>query len=82
MSCWGIKVLCHSVRNHYVKNQLPRFVRTLKDAEYLNSQNMTIADSEREIARLYNLRDELRPYDEIVSGKRRRKQILKFDIDL
>ena len=65
------RTLCHAARDHYIKHDLPRYMKILLDSEYQKIMKMTPSEAKQEIQKLSVMRIELHKYDEIDDNGRR-----------
>ena len=65
------RTLCHAARDHYIKTNLPKYVKTLMDPEYQQIVKITSLDAKREVQKLMTMCVELQKYDEIDKHGRR-----------
>ena len=78
------KAICQHLQDHYIEHHLVRYIKTLRNKEYLQSIDMTREKADSIISILWSKSINLQQYDEIKDGRRVRKQscILKECVNL
>lgn len=80
MTCRSLnKCICHQLKSFYVSEHFNRYVHTLMDKDYRESLNLTKNQVNIIIRELTDARISLHAYDEIVDGKRQKKQCKVLD---
>ena len=74
--------MCLALQNHYMKEQISRYIVTLNNEKYIESIGMTRETANLEIRWLWDKHIELNSFCHIQNGRRQRKveQIIHLNI--
>ena len=81
MQCkFANSLACRQLQNFYIKNHFNRYIKTLRDKDYMSTMNMTSEEVQCEIRALWTYKQNLEQFDEIKYGLRKKKEIHLFHI--